>query len=137
MCNSPQRVYILCGVQRRCVWAVERLGVAACLACVVTRGGGGRQAGATVLSCLVWRCELSVPDRPTGSFCVGVLPAVALRRRHTSTQTRYRTHLSGGRADSIHTATPGTIKQSCLLNFDILSYLIVWTIMSRLYISAS
>jgi len=23
------------------------------------RGGGGRQAGATVLSCLVWRCELT------------------------------------------------------------------------------
>jgi len=24
------------------------------------RGGGGRQAGATVLSCLVWRCELAL-----------------------------------------------------------------------------
>jgi len=131
--SSPQRVDILCGVQRRCVWAARR----SCCLPGLRRGGGGRQAGATVLSCLVWRCELSVPDRPTGSFCVEVRPAVALRRRHTSTQTRHRTHLSGGRADSIHTATPGTTKQSCLLNFDILSYLIVWTIMSRLYISAS
>jgi len=34
ICSSPQRVYILRGVQRRCVWAVGRLGVAACLACV-------------------------------------------------------------------------------------------------------
>ena len=25
----------------------------------------------TVLSCLVWRCELSRPDRHTGAFCVG------------------------------------------------------------------
>jgi len=34
---------------------------------------------------------------------------------HTPTQTRHRTHLSGetgGRADSIHTATPGTTKQN-------------------------
>ena len=41
---------------------------------------GGRQAGATVLSCLVWRCELSLPYRPTNAFCVGVRPAVALHR---------------------------------------------------------
>ena len=34
ICSSPQRVYILRGVQRRWVWAVGRLGVAACLACV-------------------------------------------------------------------------------------------------------
>jgi len=34
LCSSPQRVYILGGVQRRCVWAVGRLGVAACLASV-------------------------------------------------------------------------------------------------------
>jgi len=41
----------------------------------VRRGGGGRQAGATVLSCLLWRCELSRPDR-TGS---------AWATRHTPT----------------------------------------------------
>ena len=117
------------------VAACGRLGVAATFLACVAAAAVDRQA--RVLSCLVWRCELNVPDRPTGSFCVGVLPVVALRRRHTSTQTRHRTHLSGGRADSVHTATPGTTKQSCLLNFDILSYLIVWTIMSRLYISAS
>ena len=34
--------------------------------------------------------------------------------RRTLTQTRHRTHLSGGRADSIHTAIPDTIKQSYL-----------------------
>jgi len=34
ICSRPQRIYILRGVQRRCVWAVGRLGVAACLACV-------------------------------------------------------------------------------------------------------
>jgi len=27
------------------------------------RRGGDQQAGATVLSCLVWRCELSRPDK--------------------------------------------------------------------------
>ena len=34
MRSSRQRVYILRGVQRRSVWAVGRLGVAACLVCV-------------------------------------------------------------------------------------------------------
>jgi len=34
MQQSTQRVYILRGVQRRCVWAVGRLGVAAFLAFV-------------------------------------------------------------------------------------------------------
>jgi len=34
--------------------------------------------------------------------------------RHTPTQTRHITHLSGYRADSIHIATPDTTKQSCL-----------------------
>jgi len=46
MCNSPQRVYILSGVQRRCVCAVGRLGVAACVAAAVDRQA--RQP------CLVW-----------------------------------------------------------------------------------
>ena len=62
----------------------------------------------TVLSCLVWRCELSRPDRPTGAFCVWSVSECVRRShcaaRHTPTQTRHRTHLSGGRADSIHTA---------------------------------
>ena len=34
--------------------------------------------------------------------------------RRTATQTRHRTHRSGCRADSIHTATSDTTKQSCL-----------------------
>ena len=33
---------------------------------------------------------------------------------HTPTATRQKTHLSGCRADSIHTATPDATKQSCL-----------------------
>ena len=34
--------------------------------------------------------------------------------RHTPTQSRHRTHLSGGRTDSVHTSTPDATKQSCL-----------------------
>jgi len=58
-------------------WRTTSLrGVAARRSCLpgLRRGGGGRQAGATVLSCLVRT------DRPTSAFCVGVRPAVALRR---------------------------------------------------------
>ena len=43
------------------------------------RGGGGRQAFATVLSCLVWRCEFSRPDCPTAAFCVCSLTVTKLR----------------------------------------------------------
>ena len=32
--------------------------------------------------------------------------------RRTPTQTRHRTHLCGGRADSVHTATPGKTRQN-------------------------
>ena len=39
------------------------------------RGGGGRLAGAAILSFLVWWCELSQPDRP--AFSVKVRRAVA------------------------------------------------------------
>jgi len=46
---------ILRGVQRRCVWAVGRLGVAACVAAAAV----DRQAR----QCLVWRCGLSRPDK--------------------------------------------------------------------------
>ena len=61
ICRSPQRVFIfvadVCGVQR-CVG-----GRAARRSCLtgLRRGGGGRLAGAAVLSCLVWvwRCELT------------------------------------------------------------------------------
>jgi len=76
------------------------------------RGGGGRQAGAAVLSCLVWRCELTARQVRSASECVRRSHCAAGR---TPTQTRHRTHLSGCRADSIHTAiTPDTTKQSCL-----------------------
>jgi len=33
------------------------------------RGGGGRQAGAAVLSCLVWRCELWIDGRTSAFWC--------------------------------------------------------------------
>ena len=57
--------------------------------------------------CRVRRCELSRPDRRTNVFCVGVRPAVALRRpTHSDAE---RTCL----ADSIHTATPDTTRRSC------------------------
>ena len=71
LCSSPQRVYILRGVRRRCVWAVGRLGVAVCVAA-----------------------------------------ATAATSRRTPTQTRHRTHLSGGWSDSVHTATPDTTTKS-------------------------
>jgi len=35
----------------------------------------------TVLSCLVWRCELSPPDRQTSAFSVGVCSAAQCDRR--------------------------------------------------------
>jgi len=56
------------------------------------RGGGGRQAGAAVLSCLVWRCELTAGQVRSASECVRRSHCVA---RHTPTQTGHRTHLSG------------------------------------------
>jgi len=65
--NSPQRVYILRGVQRRCVWAVGRLGVAACLACVAA-AAVDRQARQ---SCRVWcaRCQYELAYRRVVFCC--------------------------------------------------------------------
>jgi len=76
--------------------SVGRLGVAACLACV-----------ATVLSCLV----MTAGQVRLAPECVRRSQCAA---RHIPTQTRRRTHLSGCRADLVHTATPDTTKQSCL-----------------------
>ena len=75
------------------------------------RGGGGRLAGAAVLSCLVWRCELTARQVRSVSECVRRSHCAT---QHTPTQTRHRTHLSDGRADSIHTATSDTTNQSCM-----------------------
>jgi len=61
-----QRVSLLRGVQRRCVWAVRRI-IAACLACV----------RCDVLSCLLCRTAGVNLVRPTIAFCVGVRSAVA------------------------------------------------------------
>ena len=71
------------------------------------RGGGGRLAGATVLSCLV----MTAGQVRLAPECVRRSQCAA---RHIPTQARRRTHLSGCRADLVHTATPDTTKQSCL-----------------------
>ena len=49
----------------------------------------------TVLSCLVWRCELSRPDHPTSAFSVGVCRAVQTLAVRPPDALRRRTHLSG------------------------------------------
>ena len=64
--------------------------------------------------CRVMRCELSRPDRPTSAFSVGVRPAVAPAVPAPPDTLRRRTHLSGGRADSVHTSILDTTKRSCL-----------------------
>ena len=55
------------------------------------------QTDRTVLSCLLWRCELSRPDRPTSAFSVGVCRVAQCDRRTHSDAERTC------RADSIHT----------------------------------
>ena len=57
------------------------------------------------------RCELTAGQVRSATECVQRSHCAA---RHTPTQTGHRTHLSGCRADSVHTATPDTTKQSCL-----------------------
>ena len=62
----------------------------------------------TVLSCLLWRCELSRLDRQTGAFCVWSVSECVGRRSATAERTC--------RADSIHIAwhdTDSTVL-SCL-----------------------
>jgi len=49
----------------------------------------------TVLSWLVWRCELSRPNRPTSAFSVRVSGG-AVRPVRPPDALRRRTHLSGG-----------------------------------------
>jgi len=44
------------------------------------RSGGGRQAGATVLSCLVWRCKLNARQVCSASKCVRRSHCAARRR---------------------------------------------------------
>jgi len=89
-----------------CVWRTTSLcvgGRAARRSCL-RRGGGGRQAGATVLSCLVWRCELTAGQVRSASECVQRSHCAA---RHTPTQ-------NAPVCRSVHIATPDTTRQSCL-----------------------
>jgi len=90
------------GVQRRCVWAVGRLGVAACLACVAA--AVDRQARRSCIV-LVWRCELTAGQVRSAPV---VRPAVALRcPTHSDAE---RTCLAVGPTQF----TPDTTKQFSL-----------------------
>ena len=108
------------GVQRRWLRVGGRAARSSCLS-GLRRGGGGRLAGAAVLSCLVWRCEMTTGQVRSASECVRRSHCAA---RRTPTQTRHRTHLSGGRADSIHTTTPNTTKTVLSVVYGVA----VWTI---------
>ena len=76
-----------------------RLGVAACLA-YVAAAAVDRQARQ---SCRVWCGDVNLPCRGASSG-----------RTAPPDTLRHRTHLSGGRAGSVHTATPDATRQSCL-----------------------
>jgi len=60
-------------------------------------------ADRTVLSCLVWRCELSRPDSPAGAFCVRSVSECVGRRSATAGRTPTQNALVWR---SVHTATP-------------------------------
>ena len=121
ICSSQERVYILRGVQRHCVWAVGRLGVAACVACVTAAVDWQARR-----SCLVW-CGGAI-GRRTSAFCVGVRPAVALRRPTHSDADQTQDALSGCRADSVHIAKPDTTEYNS--SVCVLSGVAVWIIFS-------
>ena len=74
------------------------------------RRGGGRQAGAAVLSCLVWRCELTAGQVSSASECVRRSHCTA---RHTTTQNAVVV-LSGRLSSHRHTPDTTKQKQSCL-----------------------
>ena len=67
--------------------------------------------GRTVSSCLVWRCELSRPDRQTGAFCVCFVSECVGRRSATAGRTPTQNALV---RRSIHTATPDKTRLSRL-----------------------
>jgi len=65
----------------------------------------------------VWRVGLAA-----WLACVAVADsacATAATARRTPTQTQHRTHRFSGRAGAVHTSTPDTTKQSCLLVFGV------------------
>jgi len=64
----------------------------------------------TVLSCLLWRCELSRPDRQTGAFCVWSVSECVERRSATAGRTRAQNAFVGR---PIHTARHD--RQHCLV----------------------
>jgi len=69
------------------------------------------QTAWTVLSCLVWWCELSRPDRQTGAFFVWSVSECVGRRSATAGRTPTQNALA---RRSIHTATPDkTVAPAC------------------------
>ena len=105
ICNSPQRDYILRGVQRR----------------------GGRQAGATVLSCLVRRCELSlsqsraceeltsVASRPSRELNDASICVTRSLTRRVDSRRQTRTCFTHVSTTTTHTLTPScTVADSYL-----------------------
>ena len=65
----------------------------------------------TVLSCLVWRCELSRPDRQTGAFSLVRVGVYWAARSATAGRTPTQNALV---RPSIDTATPDTTRPSRL-----------------------
>jgi len=65
----------------------------------------------TVLSCLVWRCELSRPDSQTGAFCVRSVSERVRRRSATAGRTPPQNALV---RRSVHTAAD-TTRRHCLV----------------------
>jgi len=85
------------GVQRRCVWAVGRLGVAACLACVAA-AAVDRQAR---------RCELALTRRSVGLCDLESVAALTdqpgMQKRSDSGDDRQTAGLPSGRNFCPHT----------------------------------
>ena len=90
------------GVQRRCVWAVGRLGVAACLACVAA-AAVDRQAR---------RCELASTRRSVGLCDLESVAALTdqpgMQKRSDSGDDRETARLPSGRNFCPHSHPPHT-----------------------------
>ena len=74
-------------------------------------GHARHDADRTILSCLVWRCELSRPDSQAGAFCVRSVSECVGRRSATAGRTPTPNALVWR---SVHTATPDKTRLSRL-----------------------
>ena len=64
-------------------------------------------------SCVVWRCELSLPDRPTSAFRVGVCRAAQALPVRPPDALRRKTHLS---VNSHWFGIKKGVRQGCVLS---------------------